>query len=69
MIGLQEMLMQTDGKVIRLLPAWPRNWDVTFKLHAPYSTTVEGRFVNGKVEKLTVTPAERAMDVILPDFK
>ncbi|QDK81053.1 hypothetical protein EXU85_21535 [Spirosoma sp. KCTC 42546] len=66
MIGLQEMLMQTDGKTIRLLPAWPKDWNVTFKLHAPYNTIVEGRVVNGKVEKLTVTPQERAKDVILP---
>eukprot|EP01098_Paradermamoeba_levis_P002420 TRINITY_DN12810_c0_g1_i1.p1 TRINITY_DN12810_c0_g1~~TRINITY_DN12810_c0_g1_i1.p1 ORF type:complete len:311 (-),score=-21.16 TRINITY_DN12810_c0_g1_i1:68-1000(-) len=66
MIGLQEMLMQTDGKTIRLLPAWPSDWNVTFKLHAPYNTTVEGRVVNGKVEKLKVTPQERAKDVVLP---
>ncbi|MBN2762114.1 MAG: hypothetical protein JXR41_03410, partial [Bacteroidales bacterium] len=28
MIGLQEMLMQVDGKKIFLLPAWPKEWDV-----------------------------------------
>ncbi|WP_460966645.1 DUF5703 domain-containing protein [Spirosoma migulaei] len=67
MIGLQEMLMQTDGKTIRLLPAWPKDWNVTFKLHAPYNTIVEGRVVSGKVEKLIVTPQERAKDVILPN--
>ncbi|MVM35325.1 hypothetical protein GO755_35210 [Spirosoma sp. HMF4905] len=66
MIGLQEMLMQTDGKTIRLLPAWPADWNATFKLHAPYNTTVEGRVVNGKLENLKVTPQERAKDVILP---
>ncbi|WP_461101280.1 DUF5703 domain-containing protein [Spirosoma koreense] len=67
MIGLQEMLMQTDGKTIRLLPAWPKTWNVSFKLHAPYNTTVEGRVVNGKVEHLTVSPPERASDVVLPE--
>ncbi|QMW04232.1 DUF5703 domain-containing protein [Spirosoma foliorum] len=66
MIGLQEMLMQVDGKTIRLLPAWPKDWNATFKLHAPYNTTVEGRVVNGKVENLNVTPQERMRDVILP---
>ncbi|MEZ0612336.1 DUF5703 domain-containing protein [Fibrella sp. WM1] len=67
MIGLQEMLMQTDGRTIRLLPAWPRNWNVTFKLHAPYQTVVEGRVVGGKIEQLRVSPAERAKDVVLPN--
>lgn len=34
MIGLQEMLVQEtpDGEPI-LLPAWPKNWNVHFKLH------------------------------------
>jgi len=65
MIGLQEMLMQTDGTVIRLLPAWPESWDVDFKLHAPYQTTLEGRVRGGKVENLQVTPEERRQDVIV----
>ncbi|MBC7722423.1 MAG: hypothetical protein H7068_10395, partial [Pedobacter sp.] len=41
MIGLQEMLLQTDEKKIILFAAWPKDWDVHFKLHAPYNTTVE----------------------------
>ncbi|MGZ3924959.1 MAG: DUF5703 domain-containing protein, partial [Flavisolibacter sp.] len=47
MIGLQEMLMQVDDKKIYLLPAWPKDWDVHFKLHAPYQTTVEAVVKNG----------------------
>ncbi|MES2447378.1 MAG: DUF5703 domain-containing protein [Bacteroidota bacterium] len=64
MIGLQEMLMQCDGKKIILFPAWPKNWDVHFKLHAPYQTTVEGVLKNGKVESLKVIPEERIKDII-----
>jgi hypothetical protein len=64
MIGLQEMLLQTDGKKIFLCPAWPNNQDVHFKLHAPYNTTVEASVVNGKVQTLIVTPEERKKDVI-----
>jgi len=63
MIGLQEMLMQTIGDRILLLPAWPKNWDVDFKLHAPRQTVVEGSFRNGKIEKLEVTPASRRKNV------
>lgn len=64
MTGLQEMLMQTDGKKIYLFPAWPKDWDVSFKLHAPYHTTIEGVMKNGKIESLKVLPASRAGDVI-----
>ena len=63
MIGLQEMLMQTDGKKIYLFPAWPKGWDVSFKLHAPYNTTVEGVLKQGKVVSLNVTPKSRQTDI------
>jgi hypothetical protein len=65
MITLQLMLMQTDGKRIQLLPAWPGDWTADFKLHAPYETTVEGHVEGGKVTKLKVTPEERAEDVVV----
>jgi alpha-L-fucosidase 2 len=62
--GLQLMLMQTDGKKIMLLPAWPRQWGNTeFKLNAPYHTTVQGSIVDGKLTNLIVTPASRRADV------
>jgi hypothetical protein len=47
MIGLQEMLMQTVTDSIYLFPAWPKEWDVNFKLHAPYQTIIEGELKNG----------------------
>ena len=62
---LQYMLMQTDGKKILLLPAWPAEWNADFKLHAPYNTTVEGRVVNGEVIDLKVIPESRQKDVII----
>jgi alpha-L-fucosidase 2 len=57
------MLMQTKGKEITLLPAWPKDWNAEFKLHAPYETTVEGRIVKGKLVDLKVTPEARKADV------
>jgi Domain of unknown function (DUF5703) len=64
MIGIQEMLMQTDDRKIFLFPAWPKNIDVHFKLHAPYNTIVEAEIKNGKVLILKVKPAERRKDII-----
>lgn len=63
MIGLQEMLMQTVGDEILILPTWPKGVDVDFKLHAPKKTTVDVSFRNGKIVKLEVIPAYRKADV------
>jgi hypothetical protein len=57
------MLMQTDGRQIRLLPAWPQDWDVEFRLRAPYQTTITGKVERGKIVRLEVTPAGRRQDV------
>jgi hypothetical protein len=64
-MALQVMLMQTEGRKILLLPAWPKAWDVEFRLHAPANTVVEGVFRGGKMEQLKVTPPERAKDVVM----
>lgn len=65
MIGLQEMLLQTDGQRILLFPAWPKEKDVHFKLHAPSNTIVEAELKDGKLVKLIVLPEERKKDVEL----
>jgi len=65
MITLQQMLMQCDGRRIQLLPAWPKEWAVDFKLHAPYQTTVQGHVDDGKLTSLQVTPKSRLKDVVL----
>jgi len=62
--GLQSMVLQTNDRQIYVLPAWPENWDVEFKLHAPYQTTVEGVYRDGKLQSLKVTPESRTTDVI-----
>ncbi|WMI66229.1 DUF5703 domain-containing protein [Aestuariibaculum sp. YM273] len=63
MIGMQEMLMQeVDGKIV-LFPAWPKHWDVHFKLHATQNTTVEARLENGEVEIIKVVPESRKKDI------
>lgn len=64
MIALQEMLLQTDEERILLLPAWDKSWNVHFKLHAPYNTTVECKLENGEITLLKVTPENRRKDII-----
>jgi hypothetical protein len=66
------MLLQSDpmeeGGKLRLFSAWPQDWDVDFRLHAPGRTTVRAVLKKGKIERLEVTPSSRAKDVILPNW-
>lgn len=64
MIGLQEMLLQTDDKRIFLFPAWPKEWNVHFKLYAPYQTTIEGILKDGKLQSIKIFPKEREKDIV-----
>ena len=65
MMTLQSMLLQSDGRKIYLFPAWPKTWDVNFKLHAPYNTIVEGELRNGQLIALKVTPKSRKSEIII----
>jgi hypothetical protein len=60
MITLQAMLMQPGERgEILLLPAWPEDWDVSFRLNAPMNTVVEGVYARGRLQELKVTPESR----------
>lgn len=52
MIALQRMLIQYEDENITLLPAWPHEWDVHFKLSIPGNKTYEGIYKDGKLEKI-----------------
>jgi len=64
MIGMQEMLLQEANGKIYLFPAWPKDWNVHFKLHATQNTTIEAELINGELKILKVIPEERKKDVI-----
>jgi len=63
-MALQYMILQPLGDKFLLFPAWPKQWNVEFKLHAPKQTVVEGIYRDGKLEQLKVTPESRAKDLI-----
>ena len=61
------LLQHVDDKIL-ILPAWPQDWDVSFKLHAPRKTTVEVDLENGQLTSLKVTPESRRKDIELPEW-
>ena len=56
MIAVQEMLVQEVGDTLYLFPAWPHEWDVSFRLHASCGTIVEATQKDGKVTNVKITP-------------
>jgi len=62
--GLQQMLVQSVGHKIYLLPAWPKDWQVNFKLHAAFGTTLSGNYKNGVITNLKVYPGARRKDIV-----
>ena len=65
MIGLQEMLLQEDASGrLHLFPAWPRQWDVRFRLQASGGCVVEAELRGGEIIRLSVTPRERLADIV-----
>ncbi len=63
---LQLMAIQNVAGKIHLLPAWPKSWDVSFRLWAEGGTVVECEYRSGKIVSLKVTPESRRGDIVLP---
>lgn len=63
--ALQRMLLQEEHGRILLLPAWPKDWNVNFKLHAMQNTTVEGEVKDGKIIRIKVSPESRRNDLVI----
>jgi len=64
-MGLHTMIVQSDHGKISILPAWPKDWNLDFKLHAPCKTVIEGRVRKGKLVDMKVSPEFRRKDVVV----
>jgi hypothetical protein len=64
-MALQTMLLQADDGRILVFPAWPTDWDVEAKLHAPLNTTIEVSYAAGVLQRLTVRPPYRRADCLV----
>ncbi|MDR0757483.1 MAG: DUF5703 domain-containing protein [Tannerella sp.] len=64
-VALQRMVVQEVGDKIYVLPAWPREWDGSFKLRLHNNTVIQGAVKNGKVENLNISPENRRKDMVV----
>ncbi len=53
-VAVNELLLQSDGNVFSILPAFPHSIDVSFKLAAKGGVTVEATVKDGKLKKAIV---------------
>ena len=44
MLTLQHMLLQAERNEVMLLPAWPEDWSVSFKVHIPNNKIIQGTY-------------------------
>ncbi len=49
LLTVQNMLLQIHDGKSHILPAWPENWDVSFKLLKPGRKVVEGEYKDGEL--------------------
>ena len=63
--ALQNMLVQTDGNKVLLFPAWPKEWNVQFKLHIPGKKTIEGSYHQGSGVKLKNKPTGISIETLI----
>ena len=52
--AVNEMLLQSDGSTIKILPAFPHSENLSFKLAAKGGIVVEASVQNGNLEKVLV---------------
>ena len=64
-IALQRMLEQEAGSKILLLPAWPADWDVDFKVHLSQRAILTGTVKAGRLTTWDIDPASRRKDVVV----
>ena len=63
---LQLMLLQVEGDRIRILPAWPKDWDVQFRFYVSKETCVQCVYRGGEIVELTVSPPDHRYQLVHP---
>ena len=63
MRALQNMLVQSRTDTTYLLPAWPKEWNVSFKVHLPGNKIMEGKYEKGKGVQFINKPKDTVIEI------
>jgi len=64
MSALQYMLLHAETDGATLLPAWPADWEVDFKLHLPGKQIIEGQYRRSGGVNLSTRPAGTSLKIM-----
>ncbi len=62
---IHHMLLQAVDDKIFLLPAWPKDWNVKFKLHTPDNSQVEAEWKDGNMISTKKYPASHPAEIVV----
>jgi hypothetical protein len=65
MSALQYMLVQHQDQKVWLFPAWPKSWDVDFKIHLPGNRILEGSYSEKDGVKFKQKPSDLDLSVMI----
>lgn len=63
--ALQNMLVQTNGDEVLLFPAWPKEWNVRFKVNIHGNATIEGVYTQKAGVKITKKPDDISLKIMI----
>ena len=61
-VDLLQSLDDANGTAL-LLPAWPCDWDASFRVHAPQQTIIEGRSSGKRASPHPQDPLSEALSI------
>ncbi len=64
MIALQNMIIQSDENIVYLLPAWPKYWNVEFKLYGRNNQVFEGTYTSEEGLKIACKAPKGTMQIV-----
>lgn len=65
LLTLQEMVMQAYDNKVYVLPAFPKDWNVSFKLYIPGENNISGVYKEGKWMKKPVLRKETKQKIVI----
>ena len=68
LLTIQEMVMQSYGKTVYVLPSFPKDWNVSFKLYTPGNNCINGEYKEQRWIRKPLLKNKSVQKVSFPSF-